>query len=116
MKRYSAKLLFQFRVDLGAQSGKRRTCEERIIVFSAGSEAKAVSEAKRLGRGSEFSYVNDAGTPVHFEFVGVIDLLRHGPEMEHGEVWYEVKDRLLPKERRTVFVRSDRELLQRASR
>lgn len=113
---FSAKLLFQNRVDHDRQSSKRRTCEERTIVFSATSARMAVATAKRRGEEAEFSYENDEGTPVHIEFIGVLDILQHGPEMEKGTVWYEIKDRLLPKERRTSIVLTDQELLRRASR
>jgi hypothetical protein len=114
--RFSAKLLFQYRVDLGRASGKRRTCEERIVVFSAASPAKAVAAAKKQGKASEFSYRNDENNPVHIEFVGVLDILPHGPEMEEGVVWYDIRDRLLPKERRGTLVLTDKELLHRAAR
>jgi hypothetical protein len=36
---------------------------------------------------------------VHFEYVGVLDLLRLGPECEEDEVWYDIKIMKLPKER-----------------
>jgi hypothetical protein len=113
---FSAKLLFQYRVDLGLQSSKRRTCEERTIVFSATSARMAVATSKQRGKEAEFSYENDEGTPVHIEFIGVLDILQHGPEMENGTVWYEIKDRLLPKERHASFILTDPELLRRASR
>ena len=114
--RFSAKLLFQYRVDLGLASGKMRTCEERIVVFSATSPAKAVETAKMHGKANELSYRNDEDNLVHVEFVGVLDILPHGPEMEEGVVWYDIKDRLLPKERRDALVPADEELLHRASR
>jgi hypothetical protein len=112
---FSAKLLFQFRVDIGGASGKFRTCEERTIVFAAATASRAVSAAHRKGRSAEFSYENDDGNPVHFEFVGVLDILAHGPEMEDGTVWYDIGTRLLPSERRALIVPSDETLLQRAS-
>jgi hypothetical protein len=34
-ERYAAKLLFQFRVEVNGDSGKRRLCEERIVVLEA---------------------------------------------------------------------------------
>lgn len=48
--RYSAKLLFQFRVMIGADPGIMRTCEERVVVFHATGPRKALAEAKRRGR------------------------------------------------------------------
>lgn len=85
-------------------------------MLSAASPAKAVAAAKKQGKASEFSYRNDEQNPVHVEFVGVLDILPHGPEMENGVVWYDIKDKLLPTERRSTLVPTDRELLQRASR
>jgi len=104
MNRYSAKLLFQFRVDLGEESGKRRLCEERIIVLDARSAKSALEQAKRKGKKAQCSCKNPDGNPVHFEFVGVMDLLRLGVECDPDEVWYEVRERLLPMERRHVLI------------
>src|SRR4051812_26442730 len=86
---YSAKLLFQFRVMVGGSPGKRRICEERIITFSADYARAALREAKRRGRAAQQSYKSSDGNPVHFEFVGVMELLRLDPACESGEVWYE---------------------------
>jgi hypothetical protein len=96
MKRYAAKLLFQFRV----LRSKRRLCEERIILLQSGSAGHALALAKRRGRESQHTYTNGLGEPVHFEFVGVVELLHLGPECEADEVWYELKERLLPMERK----------------
>ncbi len=52
MARYSAKLLFQFRVEIAGDSEKRRLCEERIVVFEARSPKAALAIAKRKGRES----------------------------------------------------------------
>jgi hypothetical protein len=112
---YSAKLLFQFRVDSGGASGKFRTCEERIIVFPAATASRAVATARRNGRTAESSYINDDGHPVHFEFIGILDILAHGPEMDDGTVWYDIGTRLLPAERRALIVPSDAALLRRAA-
>ncbi len=100
MKRYAAKLLFQFRV-LGS---KRRLCEERTILFRAGSAGQALARAKQRGQESQHTYRNDLGEPVHFEFVGVLELLHLGPECEADEVWYEVNQRLLPMERKARHI------------
>jgi hypothetical protein len=50
--RYSAKLLFQFRVVVNGDSGARRLCEERMIVFRAASPrlALAAGQASRTRR------------------------------------------------------------------
>jgi hypothetical protein len=102
--RYAAKLLFQFRVIVNGESGKRRTCEERIIVFEAGSAKEALALAKRRARSSQFRYRNTDGNPVRFEFVGVLDLLKLGIECENDEVWYDIIERVLPSERKSKLV------------
>jgi len=99
MSRYSAKLLFQFRVTFDGDPGKRRVCEERIITFRARSAAEALERAKRRGRESRHAYTNSHGNPVDFEFIGVMELLRLDPVCAEDEVWYEIKQRLLPMER-----------------
>ena len=104
MKRYAAKLLFQFRVVIDGDSGKRRTCEERLIVITAESGPKALSLAKRKGRKSQYRYKNGDGNPVHFEFIGIMDLLCLGTECDDDEVWYDIVERLLPMERKDKFI------------
>lgn len=99
MHRYSTKLLFQFRVTVDGDPGKRRTCEERIVVLHTTSAAKALASAKRKGRASEHSYTNNDGNPVDFQFVGVMELLQLDPVCKEDEVWYEITERLLPMER-----------------
>jgi hypothetical protein len=102
--RYSAKLLFQFRVDLGADTGKRRLCEERLITFHARSARAALAVAKRKGKQSEHDYANGEGNRVYFEFVGVMELVELGVECDADEVWYDIRERLLPMERRGKLV------------
>ena len=62
--RFSAKLLFQFRVDLGVDTGKRRLCEERIVTFHARTARAAIAVAKRRGKQAEYDYENDEGNRV----------------------------------------------------
>ena len=95
MNRYSAKLLFQFRVD-DKLEGDSRTCEERIITFMAPSAEVALIYAKEKGRDAVTDYANEEGQSVYFEFVGVLDLLELGIECEPEEVWYDVVERHLP--------------------
>jgi len=104
MKRYAAKLLFQFRVVIDGDSGKRRICEERIITLEAKAAKKALALAKRKGLMSQFRYENSDGNPVHFEFIGVMELLCLGPECEKDEVWYDIVEHLLPLERKERFI------------
>lgn len=111
MKRYSAKLLFQFRVVANGESGKRRLCEERIILISASSAARAFEAAQRKGRSNQYHYENILGQMVYFEFIGVIDLLHLGQECEVDEVWYDIQERLLPMERKQELIPSARNLL-----
>jgi hypothetical protein len=108
--RYSAKLLFQFRVDLGSSTGKRRLCEERIVMVHAQSARAALAAAKRKGKQAEHDYENDEGNRVYFEFVGVTDLLELGCECGDDEVWYDISERLLPMERRDKLIPPEDEL------
>jgi hypothetical protein len=79
MNRYSVKLLFQFRADLGeGRSDTMRRCEERIMVLSARGAESALRKAKRYGRGEESDAKAEAGNPIYFEFIGVTDLLELG--------------------------------------
>ena len=97
--RFSAKLLFQFRVVDEHGSNVMRLCEERIIVIRAPTARKALALAKRRGKSSMHSYKNDAGSMVHFEFLGIMDLLHLGVECDEDEVWYGIVRRRLPMER-----------------
>lgn len=108
--RYSAKLLFQFRVVVDGSSGVRRTCEERIVTFSAKNGPAALREAKRRGRAAQHRYKNNDGNPVHFEFVGVLELLRLDPACEMDEVWYDIKELVRPMERRTSILPAESQL------
>ena len=108
---YSAKLLFQFRVVAGRASNARRVCEECIVTFKASSAEEAWKRAQRLGSVHEFEYQNDSGGTVHFEYVGIMELLhlgveRSGPE----EVWYDIVERLKPSERKSTLVPRKRDL------
>ncbi len=109
-RRYSARLLFQFRVVVDGDSGKRRLCEERIIVFTAANARAALREAKKRGRKANFSSKEAGHNPWHFEFVGVLDLLYLGPECEEGEVWYDIVERLTPMERRASLIPPEEKL------
>jgi antitoxin (DNA-binding transcriptional repressor) of toxin-antitoxin stability system len=110
-KEYAAKLLFQFRFGSKNRSNKRRLCEERILRFQASSAKVALATAKRKGREAQHKYLNSDGNAVHFEFVGVMDLLHLGPECEEDEVWYEFFARLSPMEKKRKFIPTDLELI-----
>jgi hypothetical protein len=44
------------------------------------------------------------GNAVHFEFIGVLELLRLDPACETDEVWYDITNRLRPMERRATII------------
>ena len=102
--RYAAKLLFQFKVVINGNPGKRRICEERIAIFQGKTAKQALSQAKQYGKNCEHWYVNPDGHRVYFQFIGVMDLLRLGMGFDENEVWYEVKERLLPSERKSRLI------------
>jgi hypothetical protein len=110
-------LLFQFRVVMAGVSNKRRLCEKRLILLDAADGQEALRAAKRRGRQAQHKYLNGTGGRVHFEFVGVLDLLRLGPECEADGVWYDLvrlvepmerRARLLPSESRLQAIAADR--------
>jgi hypothetical protein len=109
-RRYSARLLFQFRVIVDGDDGKRRLCEERIITFTAPPARAALREAKKRGRAARHSFKNAKGCPVRFEFVGVLELLCLDPECEADEVWYHIVERLTPMERRSTLIPPESQL------
>jgi hypothetical protein len=110
MKRYSAKLLFQYRADLGkGKSDTMRRCEERLIVLSARNAESALRKAKAHGEKSEFEGTAEAGNPLLFEFVGVVDLLEIDM-LEPEEVWFDIYTRKLPMERRDTFIPPEEKL------
>ncbi|UHQ23341.1 DUF4288 domain-containing protein [Lysobacter sp. 5GHs7-4] len=109
-ERFAAKLLFQFRVMVDGDPGVMRTCEERIIVFRAMTARKALAHAKRRGRSAKHRYRNSYGNAVHFEFVGVLDLMHLGGECDDDEVWYDITRRKLPMERAANLIPPDHEL------
>jgi hypothetical protein len=116
MTKYAAKLLFQFRVKVAGTSGKRRLCEERIINFNARSPQDAVRVAKLYGHQGQHRYDNSDGNEVSFEFVGIMDLVVLGSEVAEGEVWYDIRERLMPMERRAQILPSERDLLGQLAR
>jgi len=110
LKRYSAALLFQFRVVVGGIDGKRRTCEKRIIHFRARNARAALAHAKRRGKAAEHHYRNNEGDPVYFEFVGTRDLIGCDPACEPDEVWYQTVEMLAPMEKRKKLIPPESQL------
>ncbi len=113
MQLYASKLLFQSRHMPNERRDERRLCEERIILFEAASSKQALAVAKRRGKAAQHSYLNCYDQMVHWEFVGVMDLLQIGSECEPGEVWYEFRMRKLPMERKRALIPDDATLLRR---
>lgn len=93
---------------------KRRLCEERIIVFRATSPRQALRYAQRRGASDRLRYRNLRGEPVVFEFIGVLDVLELGGETDQDEVWYEIRERLKPMERRRTVLPKAAELARGA--
>jgi hypothetical protein len=109
-KRYSAALLFQYRVMVDGSAGKRRLCEKRIIHFRAQDGHSALMHAKRRGREAEHRYRNNEGNAVFFEFVGVRDLIGCDPACEPDEVWYQIVEMMKPMERRKQLIPPESQL------
>lgn len=110
LSRYAAMLLFQFRVVSNGKSNQRRTCEKRLIGFKAKDARTALRYAKLRGREAECSYRNTDGGTVHFEFVGLQDLLHLGSECDRDEVWYDIVELVQPMERRGRLIPPEAEL------
>ena len=110
MNRYSAKLLFQFRVVVNDHSGRRRLCEERIVLLNARTSPSALKKADRRGKAAEYTYKNDDGNTVYFEYIGILELLLLGNECEQDEVWYDIRERVLPMENRDQLIPPKSEL------
>lgn len=100
-------LLFQFRVMINGDPGSRRICEKRLINFSSETAQSALKEAKRRGRAAQYSYRNSDGNKVHFDFIGVQDLLCLGVECEPDEVWYDIVQFVKPMERKNKLIPSE---------
>lgn len=89
---------------VGGSAITRRLCEERIITFPSSHGRTALREAKRRGRAAQHRYTNLKGNPVHFEFVGVMELICVKSACEADEIWYEMRERVRPMERRGRFI------------
>jgi hypothetical protein len=100
---YAAKLLFEFLIVANGKPGVRRVCEERLVLISAPNARSALRAARQEGRASEYRSAN-GGSPLHFRFVGVLDLLRLGAECQANEVWYDIVQRVRPMERRSAII------------
>jgi hypothetical protein len=104
LRRYSASLLFQFRVMVGGSPGKRRLCEKRIIHFRSTDGRSALGHAKKRGQEAAHYYKNMKGNSVFFEFIGVQELICCDAACERDEVWYEMIELLKPMERKRKLI------------
>ena len=104
MRRFAAKLLFQYRVVINGISNTMRDVEERIVVVDASSVQVALRKAKRRAKSSETTYQNDDGNAVLIEFIGIMDFLELGVECDDGDVWYEIRTLREPMERKAKFI------------
>lgn len=100
---FSAKLLFEFFITAKGKAGVRRLCEERIVLIQAVTATQALREANRQGRAGQYRSAN-GGNLLHFRFVGVMDLVKLGIECEDNEVWYDIRVRERPMERKKCLV------------
>jgi len=109
MTRFAAKLLFRFRPPNGGKKPSRFFCEERIVTFTAPSATRALAKAKRLARKGAHSFQALGGGRVHFEPVGVMELMELGVETGPDEVWWDIYVRKLSG-RRSKLVPAERSL------
>lgn len=123
LKRFSAKLLFQYRTDDAKEN--KRVCEERIVTFEARSPRLALRTARAIGRKAQFTaessfyknfsgpaytaYMRNATGRIHFELVGILDMVDLTSLCEPNEVWYDIRRRRVPVER---LILSDERLLK----
>ena len=111
MKRYSAKLLFQYCDKANNKpTGKKRLCEERVITFTARSAKHALSIAKKKGTAAQYNFKTIYKTTNHFEFIGVMELLCLDYKCKEDEVWYDLRVLLEPMERKSKLIPPENEL------
>jgi hypothetical protein len=108
-REYCAKLLFQWRAIRDGRARKRRLCEERLVVFAARGPQQAWEKAMALGERAEFSHEIPRGV-VYFEFVGLLGLESISTENSSGEIYSELRDMVLPAERRAALLPAKEQL------
>ena|SRR5438093_597602 len=110
MRRFAAKLLFQFRPSRRSERSDTALCEERIVTFGAASSRAALAKAKQIARRATHSFRVVGGGRVNFEPVGIMELMELGVEAEPGEVWWDLYRRKLSTQRRSSLVPPERSL------
>lgn len=114
MLQFSAKLLFQYKILFSkSKFNKMRTCEERIIILKANDLKSAISKANHRGKKANYTYFNNDGNKVSFEFIGIRDMIHLGLEVEKDEVWYDIKQYLLPSERKDKLILTNKQLIKK---
>ncbi|MGH8568396.1 MAG: hypothetical protein ACREXU_10360, partial [Gammaproteobacteria bacterium] len=106
MKRYAAKLLFDWNPDPVTGSRVRRLFEERIVVFSARSARTALTGAKRRGQRGQVRY--ESGH--RLRFVGLLQLMELGLDTGDGEVWWEFRRRRVTITQAKTLLPADKDL------
>ncbi len=109
VRRYAAKLLFQWNPEPNEPPRRIRLCEERIVTFGARSPRAALARAKAIGRRAQLRLDMEKG-PSYLQFVGILQLMQLGLEAEEHEVWWELSYKLLPRERRSRILPRERDL------
>jgi hypothetical protein len=103
MNYYSAKILFQWRPIKNGISRKRRVCEERIYLYTASSHEEAYEIAVNYGNEEEFEEIFEK-SKVKFEFIGILGIQDVSISSSEGEVWSEIKEMILPAERKDKII------------
>ncbi len=109
LRRYAAKLLFQFRWETDGISNRKRICEELVIHVSDISDERALRQVRRIARKKEFDYHLDS-KHIFYEFIGIPDLREFGIELDPDEVWWEFREMLTPMERKDQIIPDKEEL------
>ncbi len=105
MKKYSVKLLFQYRIESNLNE-KMRICEEKILIFLIKEDEDIILVSNQKAKEQEFDFINDDGNKVFYEFIGILDVCHLGNEVEDNEVWYNIKTMLTPMERKNKILPS----------
>jgi hypothetical protein len=114
MPKYSAKLLYRFRVSPQSKRKQKYTCIESIVVFTAKDPESALDHCMKVGGRNSCRYRNTDGRDVKLEFLGVMDMERITSEFDKEEVWYDVRERLLWPQRIKRLIPTRKSLLERS--
>lgn len=96
--RYAGKLLFQY-IAPHESPDSLLVIEERTLVLKAASAGKALKAFRARGTEGAFSFVNNYGVKMKFQFVGVLEMISLGIESDDDEVWYVIRKMKGPRNR-----------------